>query len=565
MNDSEDAVHHREVDLSRIEAPSTHKTYVICAFAAFGGICFGYQTAVMSGLLGTPYFIELYTNVDFDYTTYAPVDKKTTEFGLTASHKALMTSILACGVLVGALVAGDMADTFGRRKNVILGSLVLCVGNALQMCAEHHVVLFVLGRLIAGLGLGFISAVIVMYISEIAPKRCRGAFIAAYQFCISLGVLLANSAVYSAEGRDDSGAYRIPIGVQFLWAMILGVGLAVLPESPRYLIKKGRISEAKRALARVRGQPLDSECVQDEIAELVASREYELYLIPRTSYIGSWLLCFKGPIRNGSSPIRRTILGMSIQMMQQLTGINFIFYFGVTFFQQLGSVDNPFLIALIFTLVNVCSTPISFFTIDRFGRRPLLIYGAIGMIVIQFMIACIGITEGRRDQNNLFAVRAMIALICMNIFCFAITWGPTAWVVVGESFSLPMRSRGIGISTASNWFWNCVIATCTPFLVGGDKGEANLGPKIFFILGSTCCLSLAFAYFLVPEMKDLSLEQIEMMMDESSPRCSPAYRVLKGFTQMRGDRVLRQMRSVSADCESSKLTPRSHVVEEGGR
>ncbi|EGY13898.1 high-affinity glucose transporter RGT2 [Verticillium dahliae VdLs.17] len=539
MNDSEDAVHHREVDLSRIEAPSTHKTYVICAFAAFGGICFGYQTAVMSGLLGTPYFIEF--------------------------HKALMTSILACGVLVGALVAGDMADTFGRRKNVILGSLVLCVGNALQMCAEHHVVLFVLGRLIAGLGLGFISAVIVMYISEIAPKRCRGAFIAAYQFCISLGVLLANSAVYSAEGRDDSGAYRIPIGVQFLWAMILGVGLAVLPESPRYLIKKGRISEAKRALARVRGQPLDSECVQDEIAELVASREYELYLIPRTSYIGSWLLCSKGPIRNGSSPIRRTILGMSIQMMQQLTGINFIFYFGVTFFQQLGSVDNPFLIALIFTLVNVCSTPISFFTIDRFGRRPLLIYGAIGMIVIQFMIACIGITEGRRDQKNLFAVRAMIALICMNIFCFAITWGPTAWVVVGESFSLPMRSRGIGISTASNWFWNCVIATCTPFLVGGDKGEANLGPKIFFILGSTCCLSLAFAYFLVPEMKDLSLEQIEMMMDESSPRCSPAYRVLKGFTQMRGDRVLRQMRSVSADCESSKLTPRSHVVEEGGR
>ncbi|KAG7110611.1 Major facilitator-type transporter ecdD like protein [Verticillium longisporum] len=196
----------------------------------------------------------------------------------------------------------------------------------------------------------------------------------------SIGTSTRRNTGLWSEGRDDSGAYRIPIGVQFLWAMILGVGLAVLPESPRYLIKKGRISEAKRALARVRGQPLDSECVQDEIAELVASREYELYLIPRTSYIGSWLLCFKGPIRNGSSPIRRTILGMSIQMMQQLTGINFIFYFGVTFFQQLGSVDNPFLIALIFTLVNVCSTPISFFTIDRFGRRPLLIYGAIGMI-----------------------------------------------------------------------------------------------------------------------------------------------------------------------------------------
>ncbi|KAM0328123.1 hypothetical protein ACHAQA_005526 [Verticillium albo-atrum] len=536
-NDSEDAIHHREVDLSRIEAPSTYKTYIICAFAAFGGICFGYQTAVMSGLLGTPYFIELYTNVDFDYETHTPVDKDITEFGLTAHHKALMTGILACGVFVGALVAGDMADAFGRRKNVILGSAILCLGNILQMCAEHRVILFIFGRLIAGNGIGFISAVIVMYISEIAPKQCRGAFVAAYQFCISLGVLLANSAVYAAEGREDSGAYRIPIGIQFLWAVILGVGLAVLPESPRYFIKKGRISEAQKALARVRGQPLNSERVQDEIAELVASREYEMYLIPRTSYIGSWLLCFKGPVKNGSSPLRRTILGASIQMMQQLTGINFIFYFGVTFFQQLGSVDNPFLIALIFTLVNVCSTPISFFTIDRCGRRPLLIYGAIGMIMIQFTIACIGITEGRRQENNLFAVRTMIALICMNIFCFAITWGPTAWVVVGESFSLPMRSRGIGISTASNWFWNCIMATITPFLVGRDPGEANLGPRIFFILGSTCCLSLAFAYFLVPEMKDLSLEQIEMMMNESSPRRSAAYRVQKGFTQMRGDRV----------------------------
>ncbi|KAM0280931.1 hypothetical protein ACHAQH_003820 [Verticillium albo-atrum] len=513
----------------------------------------------MSGLLGTPYFIELYTDVDFNYTTYAPVDKDVTEFGLTAQHKALMTGILACGVLIGALIAGDMADAFGRRKNVILGSIVLCVGNTLQMCAEHHVILFILGRLIAGFGLGFISAVIVLYISEIAPKQCRGAFVAAYQFCISLGVLLANSAVYSAESREDSGAYRIPISVQFLWAMILGVGLTVLPESPRYFIKKGQISKAKKALARVRGQPLNSERVQDEIAELVASREYEMYLIPQTSYLASWLLCFKGPIRDGSSPIRRTILGTSIQMMQQLTGINFIFYFGVTFFQQLGSVDNPFVIALIFTLVNVCATPISFFTIDRFGRRPLLIYGAAGMIVLQFTIACIGMTEGRRQQSNVFAVRAMIALICMNIFCFAITWGPTAWVVVGESFSLPMRSRGIGISTASNWFWNCVMSTSTPFLVGKEKGEANLGPRIFFILGSTCCLSLAFAYFLVPEMKDLSLEQIEMMMNESSPKSSPQYRVRKGFTQMRSGRVPRQTSSVCGGCAGKQAISDSSV------
>ena len=149
-------------------------------------------------------------------------------------------------------------------------------------------------------------------------------------------------------------------------------------------------------------------------------------------------------------------LGILMQMMQQLTGINFIFYFGTVFFTSLGTINNPFLITLITTLVNVCSTPISFWAVERFGRRTLLIVGATGMVIMQFIVGIIGVTAGKESKNNHAAVSAMVAFICFNISFFAATWGPCAWVVIGEIFPIPIRSRGVGISTSSNWFWNCV-------------------------------------------------------------------------------------------------------------
>jgi MFS family permease len=129
------------------------------------------------------------------------------------------------------------------------------------------------------------------------------------------------------------------------------------------------------------------------------------------------------------------------------TGCNFVFYFGTTFFQQLGIIENPFLISLITTLVNTCSTPISFYTMERVGRRPLLIWGALGMLICEFIVAIIGTVKPDDDT----AVKVMIAFICIYIFFFATTWGPGAWVVIGEIFPLPMRAKGVALSTASNW------------------------------------------------------------------------------------------------------------------
>lgn len=439
-------------DTSRIEAPVTVKAYLMCAFASFGGIFFGYDTGWMGGVLGMKYFIRQYTGMPYpDFNDKAAVKN----FHLTARDQSLTTSILSAGNFFGAIAAGDIADFIGRRMTIILGCVIFSVGCILET-ASTGLAVMVVGRLIAGAGVGFISAIIILYMSEIAPKKVRGALVAGYQFCITIGILLANCVVYATQNRDDTGSYRIPIAIQFLWALILGIGLFILPESPRYFVKKGKLEAAAKALANVRGQPIDSEYIQDELAEIIANNEYEMSVIPQTNYIGGWTNCFKGSITNGSSNLRRSILGILMQMMQQLTGINFIFYFGTIFFQSLGTISNPFLISLVTTLVNVCSTPLSFWMIERLGRRTILIFGAMGMIIAQFIVGIIGVTAGKADKNNHAAVSAMIAFICINIFFFATTWGPSAWVVVGEVFPLPIRSRGVGLSTASNWFWNCV-------------------------------------------------------------------------------------------------------------
>ncbi|KAL8724137.1 MAG: hypothetical protein Q9181_006968 [Wetmoreana brouardii] len=503
-------------DTARVEAPITFRAYLICAFAAFGGIFFGYDTGWMAGVLAMPYFIRQYTGLQYPDPND---DAAVKAFHLPASDQSLTTSILSCGTFFGAIIAGDVADFIGRRATIITGCGVFIFGCILQT-ASTGLGLMIPGRLICGFGVGFISAIVILYMSEIAPKAVRGAVVAGYQFCITIGILLANSVVYATKDRDDTGSYRIPIAIQFLWAIILALGLFFLPESPRYFVKKGKLEQAAKALSSVRGQPIDSDYIKDELAEIVANHEYELQVVPQTTYLGSWANCFKGSIFKGSSNSRRTTVGILMQMMQQLTGINFIFYFGNVFFQSLGTIDNPFLTALITTLVNVCTTPLSFWTVERFGRRKILIIGGTGMVIMQFIVGIIGVTAGRESQHNTAAVSAMIAFICFNIAFFATTWGPCAWVVIGEIFPLPIRSRGVGLSTASNWFWNCIIATVTPYLVGTDKGDANLGSKVFFLWGSLCCLSTVFAYFLVPETKGLSLEQVDKMLEETNPRHS---------------------------------------------
>ncbi|KAK4143506.1 general substrate transporter [Dichotomopilus funicola] len=515
-------------DVERIEAPVTWKAYLICAFASFGGIFFGYDSGYINGVLGARIFIDA-----VEYVGAKEVNE---------SHTSLIVSILSCGTFFGALIAGDLAEFIGRKWTVILGCFIYMIGVIIQMITGlgDELGAIVAGRLIAGVGVGFESAIVILYMSEICPRKVRGALVAGYQFCITIGLMLAACVVYATEGRTDTGSYRIPIAIQFAWAIILGGGLFFLPDSPRYFVKKGNLAAATESLSRLRGQPKESEYIQVELAEIVANEEYERQLIPSTTWFGSWANCFKGSVFKANSNLRKTILGTSMQMMQQWTGVNFIFYYSTPFLKSTGAISNTFLISMVFTIINVCSTPISFYTVEKFGRRTILFWGALGMLICQFLVAIIGVTVGFNHTHlldptdtdsavadNVSAVNAQIAFIAIFIFFFASTWGPGAWIVIGEIFPLPIRARGVGLSTASNWLWNTIIAVITPYMVGEKRG--NLKSSVFFVWGALCTGAFIYTYFLVPETKGLSLEQVDKMMEETTPRTSAKWKPTSTF------------------------------------
>jgi MFS transporter, SP family, sugar:H+ symporter len=233
----------------------------------------------------------------------------------TTSQKSLIVAILSCGTFIGALISGVLADWCGRRTTIIAGCLVFIVGVIVQV-ATISVSAIVCGRLIAGIGVGFVSAVNILYMSEVAPRHVRGAIVSCYQFAITLGIMLASCVGFATKDRADTGAFRIPIALQFLWATVLMTGLMLLPESPRYFVRKGRLDLAMKALARVRGQPWESESVLHELAEIQANYEYEQQLGEVT-----WIGCFSGGVFNSSSNARKLFIGTALQMFQQFTGM----------------------------------------------------------------------------------------------------------------------------------------------------------------------------------------------------------------------------------------------------
>lgn len=342
------------------------------------GILFGYDSGYISGVLGMDYVKQ-----HFGHAVSKSVDP--TGFIMASSQKSLITSILSAGTFIGALLGGGISEHIGRRTTIMISCLIFAIGVAVQVGAEA-VNSLVAGRLVAGLGVGGVSATVILYVSEISPRRVRGLLVSVYQWAITIGLLVASGVDQSCKDLTTRSSYRIPIGLQFIWAAILATGLFFLPESPRYYVRRDRINDALRSLERVRGQPRTAPGIQAELAEIKANFEYEKQIAST-----SWADCFKGGL-SARGNLRRVFAGSSLQMFQQWTGINFIFYYGTTFFQQVG-MSNAFLMSTIMNIVNVVTTPASFYMIEKFGRRTLLLWGACLMCICEFIVAIVGVAN----------------------------------------------------------------------------------------------------------------------------------------------------------------------------
>jgi len=472
-------------------AGSIMPAIVVGLFVAFGGVLFGYDTGTIGGILGMKHWKELFS------TGYVN-DKG--EPDVDASQTSLIVSILSAGTFFGALTAAPAADFLGRRLGLVASNIVFCLGVVLQTAATS-IPLFVAGRFFAGYGVGMISATIPLYQSETAPKWIRGTIVGCYQLAITIGILLANIVNNSTKDRDDTGSYRIPIAVQFAWALILFFGCIFLPETPRWYIKKGRPEKAAKSLSTLRRLDIDHPALVEELAEITANHEYELSLGKAT-----YLDCFRGNLG------KRLATGCLLQALQQLTGVNFIFYYGTSFFQNSG-IRNPFVVSMITSSVNVASTFPGLYLVEKWGRRNLLLFGAVGMAVCQFIVAITGTVAG---IDNLSAQKALIAFVCIYIFFFACSWGPVAWVVTGEIFPLKVRAKSLSMTTASNWLLNFAIGYATPYMVNDGPGNANLGAKVFFVWGGCCFICIFFVWAMIYETKGLSLEQVDELYGKVS-------------------------------------------------
>ncbi|KAL2000999.1 hypothetical protein VTN02DRAFT_2358 [Thermoascus thermophilus] len=464
-------------------AGSAAPAIIIGLFVAFGGVLFGYDTGTISGILAMKYWRDTFS------TGYR--NPKDGQPDVTAHQSSEIVSLLSAGTFFGALAAGALADRIGRRLAMIIDTGVFVFGVILQTAASA-IPLFVAGRFFAGLGVGLLSATVPLYQSETSPKWIRGAIVGSYQLAITLGLLLAAIVNNATKDRNDSGSYRIPVAVQFAWAIILVVGMLILPETPRFLIKKDQHEAATKSLARLRRLDINHPALIEELAEIQANHEYEMSLGQ-----ASFLEIFRGTLG------KRLATGCAIQALQQLAGVNFIFYYGTSFFQNSGIKDS-FVITLITNIINVVSTFPGLYMVEKWGRRPLLLLGAVGMFVCQYIVAIVGTTT-----NSVVANKVLIAFVCVYIFFFASTWGPVAWVVTGELFPLKARARCLSITTATNWLFNWAIAYATPYMVNSGPGNANLQSKVFFIWGSFCLVCSVFVYTCIYETKNLTLEQVD--------------------------------------------------------
>ncbi|KAI5925266.1 high affinity glucose transporter ght1 [Camillea tinctor] len=467
------------------------------AITSLGGFLFGYDTGQISAMLLFSDFIDRFAQEQPDGTrAWQPI------------IKSLLVSLMSIGTLIGALSGAYTADWWGRRKSMSFGVVIFIIGNTIQITSMRSWVHMTVGRFVAGLGVGNLSVGVPMFQSECSPREIRGAVVASYQLMITIGILISNIINYGVRNIEYSDAsWRIVIGLGIFFSLPLGLGILTVPESPRWLAAHNDWEGARLSIARLRGMRdnLQHPLVEDDLQEMSAVIEKEA-----SAGVGTWYECFTGKISSESPKapkvLYRTLLGIFIQIIQQLSGINYFFYFGATIFQSAG-IDDPIQTQLILGAVNVAMTFYGLYVVEKYGRRWPLFLGALWQAAWLLVFATIG-TALPPDANKSSGI-VMIVSACMYIASFAGTWGPMAWVVIGEIFPLRTRSKQASLATAGNWLGNFLISFLTPI---ADSGISYAYGYVF--VGTNLAAAVVVWFFLF-ESRALSLEHVDLMYSDT--------------------------------------------------
>jgi len=460
------------------EQPSTLYIMLIACAAALGGFLFGFDTAVING---------------------AVVALKTT-FGAGDWEIGLSVSLALVGAAGGAFFAGQLADRFGRVR-CMMGASMLFFVSAIGSGLPFTIYDFIFWRVVGGIGVGAASVIAPAYIAETSPAHLRGRMGSLQQLAIVIGIfaaLLSNYAIVSVSGsalNDFMGfkSWQWMFWLESIPAALYGLFALAIPESPRYLVARQRFDEAAKVLSRlISDVPRKLQEIRDTLTVHHRPKLSDLFLDDgkgsRKLYAVVWT-------------------GLGLAVLQQFVGINVIFYYGSVLWRSVGFSEGDSLkLNVLSSVVNIATPLIAIAAVDRFGRKPLLLIGSIGMTVTLLTMSLVfGAAPIVNGQPELAGTSAYLALAAANLYIvfFGMSWGPVMWVMLGEMFNNRIRGAALAVAGLAQWMANFLVSTTFPPLVSGFGLGGAYGLYTFFAL-----VSILFVVKSVKETKGLELEQM---------------------------------------------------------
>lgn len=453
---------------------------LLAGIAALGGLLFGYDTAVISGAV---------TAIQYNFVT-------PWHLGSGSAHwlAGFAVSIALLGCILGAMVAGFLANRIGRKGSLILCSLLFIVSSlgaaypevlwsGFGAAGKWALLPFLGYRILGGVAIGMASMLSPMYIAEIAPPERRGLFVTFQQIAIVLGinlVYLVNWKIQSFGSHDwlMNEGWRYMLASAALPALLLFAGMIMLPDTPRYYVMRGRTDDALALL-----QKTTRQTGKDILQSIKDS------LVPK---FGAHKIL---------TPV--VIIGMVLSAFQQFVGINAVLYYAPVIFENMGSSTNSaFLQTVLVGVVNTVFTAIAVFSVDKIGRKPLLIIGATLMGLSMFALGLLFTAQS-------LGIAALIAMLAY-IAGFALSWGPVVWVVLSEMFPNAIRSRALALAVGVQWAANFLVTTIFPVIDQNDSLNAVFHHGFAYLaFGAVCTLGIAFVWAMIPETKGVPLEDME--------------------------------------------------------
>ncbi|KAA8643928.1 hypothetical protein EYZ11_006405 [Aspergillus tanneri] len=487
--------------------------YVIAGVAVVGGALFGFDISSMSAQLNENsykcYFNQGPSGPPFTDDEDCSGPKSLTQGGITAA--------MAAGSWLGALISGSLSDRIGRKTSIMVGCVIWMVGSIL-ICASQNIGMLIVGRIINGLAVGIESAQVPVYISELAPPSKRGRLVGVQQWAITWGILIMFYISYGCSfiGEQKASGYntaswRIPWGLQMIPAVFLFGAMLLLPESPRWLARKDRWEDCHWVLALVHAKgDMNHPFVGLELDDIHNMCELERRF-KNVTYLDLFT----------PTMINRTLIGLFTQVWSQLTGMNVMMYYITYVFSMAGySGDANLLASSIQYIINVLMTLPALVWIDRWGRRPTMLIGAV--LMATFMYANAGIMAAHGEvvpggidhvpQQSMrlrgSAAKGLIACTYLFVASYAPTWGPASWIYPPELFPLRLRGKGVALATSGNWAFNTALGLFTP------PAFANIHWKTYIIFGVFNTAMFIHTFFLFPETAGKTLEETEAMFED---------------------------------------------------